>query len=56
MKRSDAIRTGVLVALVAVVLGGLLLFHLRVRIAGMKYLVLVGGAVAFAWWISRRRE
>ncbi len=56
MKRPDAIRFGVLIALVVVILGGLLLFQVRVRIAGAKYVLLMLAVVAFAWWISRWRK
>ncbi len=56
MKRPDAVRLGVFLALVLVVVGGALLFHIRVRIAGLKYLILLGAVMAVAWWIGRRRE
>jgi len=56
VKRSEALRLGFLIAGAAVILGGLLLFQVRVRIAGAKYLLLMLGVLACAWWISRWRK
>ena len=56
MKRPEAVRLGVLVALVALVVAAALMFHIRVRIAGLKYLLVLGGILAVAWWIGRRRD
>ena len=55
MKRPDAVRLGVLIALAAAVIGTALLFHIRVRVAGLKYLLVLGAILALAWWIGRRR-
>jgi hypothetical protein len=42
--------------LVAAVLVGALLFQFRVRVAGLKYLILILGVLALAWWLGRRRR